>query len=122
MGDPMHPFHPQDEHIVPIDPSPGQPAHPALHWGTFVRNEALNDVLSLARGEVEGAGFQILSQPSVQAPLVIGQVPTAIVLVSCATVGDNQTWVMVAATSTDPSTAERYRNLIREQITRAIPI
>jgi hypothetical protein len=107
---------------VPIDLSPDQPSHPALHWGTFVRNEALNDVLSLARGEVEGAGFQILKEPNVQAPVVIGQVPTAIVIVSCATVGDRQTWVMVAATSTDSSTAEKYRNLVREQITSAVAI
>ena len=48
----------------------------------------------------------------------IGQTAHAVVVVSCAPMGNGKTRVVVTASSTDSKTAEFYRNDIRTRIQR----
>jgi hypothetical protein len=115
-----HKFHPGEGQFVPPDLTPEEPHAPPMHWGTFLKSWPLRETVSVARSTLVAGSFQILREPSVDAPVAIGQVPTGLVVIACAPVDDTTTWVMVAATSTISGTAEQLRNAVREEISKLV--
>ena len=102
-------------HGEPIGPTPPPPRvrnYPPLHWGFDTRPKSLQGCVSAAKLAMRTYGLQ--STPSGDS-VVWGQSSTVTVLVACTPISQGVS-ILVAATSNDGPTAERFRNDIRKLI------
>jgi hypothetical protein len=101
---------------------PPEPSAPHYHWGAIKSAFTLGEVLGIAARAMRDEGLDIHFDPGrdERTPVLIGSTSQVLVFIGCGSVDHGDSWVMVAAASSDSGTAEGFRNRIRERIAKTI--
>ncbi len=93
---------------------------PELHFGSTEKDGSLSAVLADAVSAVTNVGLTVNFDPErdERTPVVIGSSPDVVVIVACGAIDPTHSWVMVAASSTDSSRADEFRDKVRTAIER----
>jgi hypothetical protein len=103
------------DHPVPFTPEPA--FVPPFQLGTFVKDQPFGPTVSdLSSALGAEGGMEIKHQPTFQAPFGWAESSSVAVFVMCAPFDADRTFVMVLATSSDPTIAEGIRNRVRANI------
>ena len=86
------------------------------HWGTFNKNQGVQQCLMLAEQAMDGRGYQVWDIQNDGDYMVIGGNNDVIVNVTGVPQQPGHSWVAVSAYSSDSSIAELARNGVREYI------
>jgi len=87
-------------------------------WGTFTQQHGLafNETLNAAQGSLQQHGYQIFNSVAANEGMVMGRLGDVIVQVTCRSLNDGRTYVIVSAFSENAALAEQARNTIRQDI------
>src|SRR5437870_5780164 len=88
---------------------------PAMHWGGMELQTSVNNCLGRAKKAFFDTGVRNTQIGGWQ---TYGQKNNATMLVSCAAMSNNRSYLVVVATSNDSRTAELLRNDVRTRIAR----
>lgn len=98
--------------LVPLVAAQGIPS---MHWGGMELQTSVNNCVGRARKAISDAR---LNNTQVTGWQVYGRNNNAAVLVSCAAMTNNHSYLTVVASSSDSRAAELLRNDVRTRITR----